>query len=239
MTYNLNTEIDNVKTEYKAWRRINKSQKEALYDLLAKNLTIIENIKTDYDFAKIDDRLENANIKVKKNSSIELKVIRLIMTSERKKASSYSIVLKTARKAGITSDKFSQWLTLQGGIEKVRQANTTHPQSEDIQKQFTAGKKIALSKKSLATVKLDIPYTQKNDLVLLVARVGDNGQVDIVDVAGAGEKNKLVTKSISTVFNSNSHKTQEAGTINLGQKSLLSLASATAASRAKGRQENA
>lgn len=176
MTYDLNTEINNVKTEYKAWRKLNKIQYLALHDLLAKNLGIIENINTAYDFNKVDTLLESSKIKVNKKSSIELKVIRLIMVRESKQASVYAKVLKAARGAGINSGGFVKWLKAQGGIEAVRKASKSSINSSRSKQQFEAGKKAALLKKSRATVTLEIPQTQKNDFVLLLARVGDNSQ---------------------------------------------------------------
>lgn len=240
MNDELDTEIENAKTAYKAWRQVNKSQKAELYELLAKNLGIIENILTVYDHANIDDRLERIKIKVNADSPIELKIIRLIMTSERKKASGYAIVLKAARKAGIKSADFVKWLKAQGGIEAVRQANSTSKKPADIKQQYEAGKRIALSKASLATVTLDIPHAQKNDLVLLVARVGDNKQVEIVEIAGTGESSDLVTKSVSAISASANGKLQgSAVPSNPGHTALASLVKSTAASFAKEDKMNA
>lgn len=199
MNFHLNTEIDNVKTEYNSWRQIEKSQKEKLYDLLAKNLRIIENINAATDYAKIEERLKKAKIKVNKKSSIELKVIRLIMTSERKKASTYAIVLKAARKANIKSDEFVKWLKAEGGIEAVRKKNSDTPNLLERERQFSVGKTVALSQAPLATVTLNIPQTQKNDLVLLVARVGDNNQVEVVDIAATDKNDSSIAKSVRAI----------------------------------------
>lgn len=238
MLYNLDSEIENVKTEYRAWRQVNTSQKAGLYGLLAKNLGLIENVITPYDRAKIDAGLKKSKFKVNKKSSIELKVIRLIMTSESKKASVYANVLNAARKANIKSTKFVGWLTTQGGIEAVRKANSKPKKPSNIKQQYATGKKVALSKPSLATVTLDIPHAQKNDLVLLVARVGDNNQVDIVEIAGTGDSSDLVTKSviaISAPANSNLNSQ----TKNPGQAAITSLVKNTAAARANGGTANA
>jgi uncharacterized protein YegP (UPF0339 family) len=240
MTYDLNDEISKVEIKYNAWSAINASQKDGLYELLASNLGIIENISTDHDLENIKARLESNKIKVNDKSSIELKIIRLIMTRESQKASVYAIVLKAAREAGIKSEGFAEWLKAEGGIEAVRKANSKSKNPTNIQQRYEAGKKIALSKTPLVTFRLNIPHAQKNDLVSLVARVGDNNQVSIVGIAGTGESNDLVVRSVSAISPpANSNLQGVAVASNPGQVAVASLVRNTTASLACGSQANA
>ncbi|OUR75456.1 hypothetical protein A9Q83_18775, partial [Alphaproteobacteria bacterium 46_93_T64] len=182
MSINFKEQITSVKSEYRAWakaealtetenkirEKTKQSQKLVLYKILAQNLDIVEKVVTAFDINNINMQLEALNIKTTKDTAIETKIVKLAMTKERKQAAVYACVLKNARQQQIDSNNFVDWLVQQGGIEKLRNKERLEKQIVHDSKQFDEGKKLALAKSKLATVKLDIAQTQKNELVLLV-----------------------------------------------------------------------
>ncbi len=213
MSINFKEQITSVKSEYRAWakaealtetenkirEKTKQSQKLVLYKILAQNLDIVEKVVTAFDINNINMQLEALNIKTTKDTAIETKIVKLAMTKERKQAAVYACVLKNARQQQIDSNNFVDWLVQQGGIEKLRNKERLEKQIVHDSKQFDEGKKLALAKSKLATVKLDIAQTQKNELVLLVGRVDGNNEVEIVEVAGVGESNELLEKAVRNI----------------------------------------
>lgn len=199
MTYNLTANIDNTKTEFNAWHKAEVIQTDKLYELLAKILEIVENVNGDYDENKINEQLKKYEIKVKKESSLELKVTRLVMVKQSKKAAAYAKALTVARQEHIDSKGFAAWLKKKGGIEKVRNSVSIAAQQAKNSKQFDLCKKKALAKSALGTVKLKFDNTQENDLVLLVGRVDGNDEIEIIELAGVGENSVLVERAVRNI----------------------------------------
>ena len=231
MSYNLNDEINNVKNYYKNWRRINKNQDSDLYSILAKNLDIVMNIKDAYDVEKINLLLKQANIKVNKDSSIELKVIRLVMTSERKKASTYAKVLNAARLACVDSTGFVKWLEEKGGIEAVRKQNPKSIKKPNAKSKQEATKNIKIASSSIVTLPLEIPNTKKDDFVFLAARVCDNKKVEIFEIDDAAKISALVQKSFGSIDIPDNVQTTNVTSLNGRQTGISNIVSDTISAR--------
>ncbi|MEH6515026.1 MAG: hypothetical protein V7734_18180 [Maribacter arcticus] len=236
----IKNKINTISAEFESWKVVEKTTNATLYDLLSQTLEVVETVKLSNGIEEVEDLLKDKKIKMNKKSPLELKVIRLVLQEERQKASVYGKVLSMALKEGISHDRFVEWVEKKGGIEAVRKANVKHKTPTNIQQQYEAGKKIALSKTPLATFRLNIPHAQKNDLVSLVARVGDNNQVSIVYIAGTGESNGLVARSVSAISPpANSNLQGVAAVSNPSQAALASLVKSTTASKTNGGQPNA
>lgn len=62
---------------------------------------------------------------VKNDSPLLTRVVKAVFGNvDRRRISTYSLVLRTAQKAGVTSDKLADWIETKGGVQEIRLARS-------------------------------------------------------------------------------------------------------------------
>lgn len=98
-----------------------------LYKLLADCYILANKIAAERKLQRqLSDILKARDIKVQKNTPLVTKVVKVVFGAERRRASSYSLVLRAAEASGIQPLGLAAWLKSQNGVEEVR-LSTSNP----------------------------------------------------------------------------------------------------------------
>ncbi|PCI02586.1 MAG: hypothetical protein COB78_12695 [Hyphomicrobiales bacterium] len=97
---------------------------------------------------------DEAGLKTQKSTDVATKLVRLAITSDRKKANPYAKVLRQATQAKVTPDGFLDWLNKHGGIERIRLSKHPLPIEGDAKSEKEYDQ-IKEAEKQAATKKID------------------------------------------------------------------------------------
>jgi hypothetical protein len=71
----------------------------------------------------LKSRLEDAGVKVQRNTTTLTMVVRFVFGSDRKRAHGYNYVLKAAISHEVTPQELAAWIKVNGGIEEIKRKN--------------------------------------------------------------------------------------------------------------------
>ena len=162
--------------EITAYRTSNQQLYAVLADCLAYGATL------PFAAAKMREKeleqfLASRGYVVKKDSPLLTRIVKAVFGNvDRRRISSYSLVLRTAQKAGITAYELADWIEQCGGIQEVRlarSANYVSPKSKAAQARSTLSslQNLATAKGKLAE-QADAEYLG-SECVLLAEQLAD------------------------------------------------------------------
>jgi len=197
MSDTLGKSIKSLRKSYKEWEGIEVVHNKKLYGLLAEAKRIVEQVRADGNESEIDKILKAKKINFSEITTLELKVVKVSLAKDRKRASSYARVLSVAATKNVKSGNLKKWIHKEGGIDKIRLKNTSKSDAGD---SFKVGKMSVFSREILLA-QFDVPglKAQKNDIVVLVGRVADNGEIEVVEIAGSGNQDVLVKAAVTAI----------------------------------------
>jgi len=192
----IRTHLDEVETTFGSGREMILKALLLLYSLYLSLLSDKGRLKM---LAKL---YKEAGYKSQKNTDASTKVVRLSIVSDRRKASPYAKVLRSAAKAKVAPNDFINWVNERGGIEAIRLSKEPLPEEEDPKSkdayeeakkaaQLRAQKVLDFGKEHLATKPAQATVTLENDVdvagnvaVLIVSRRVDEigGDWNVVEV---------------------------------------------------------
>jgi hypothetical protein len=141
--------------ETTAYRTSNQQLYAVLADCLAygQALPVAESKQRTKDLEKF---LEERGYVVKNDSPLLTRVVKAVFGNvDRRRISTYSLVLRSAQKEGITADKLADWIEQRGGVQEVRlsrSATYVSPKAKAEQAKSTLGSlpNLAVAKDKLA-----------------------------------------------------------------------------------------
>lgn len=201
MSTTLEESIDELHKSYIDWDRLQVTHTKKLYSLLAGARRILVQIQTDQSLVEFESAFKARGGKSAKNTTLELKVVKVALTDDPKRASAYSRVLKVAATENIEPDNVSKWIEDKGGIEAIRLKNTD---VQDPNAKFNNNKMNLFSRKVLLE-NFTVPNleAQKNDIVILIGRAGDDDTIDVFEIAISGDDDALVKAAVAAVVKKN------------------------------------
>lgn len=122
------TQLDGLVVQRKQWEATDyKKANEGLYSLLASCLDVFSSKfvnASDNDKkalrGELTNRLTTNNVRVQRNTTTLTMFVRFVFGSDRKRAHSYTYVLKAAISNEVNAASLPGWIVEQGGIEEVR-----------------------------------------------------------------------------------------------------------------------
>jgi len=141
-TFSVATVATPIIEKRKAWEAGTYAASNAeLYAILGDCLDLYNALKSDSQAAKgLGDYLTASGHTVKSNTSLELRIVRLVFldpASEAKLANrmfTYARAIKAAADAGITGSNMPAWIAEQNGIDEIRRINSSGQKSADAAK---------------------------------------------------------------------------------------------------------
>jgi hypothetical protein len=183
-TSNVDTTIAQLINRRKKWEQGELlASNKVLYSILADCLTLVEVVsKNRVDQKKLSETLVEMKIGFNKSTPLTTKVVKVVFGVDRQRAYVYSMALRAARKAKITPDQLSNWLTGKGGVEEVR-LDAANPGRETptqrSKRHAEAGEEIVNERNKLATVKKFKETPEEVGPVVLIAYVNPDGTTDL------------------------------------------------------------
>ena len=204
MSFTLEESIDELHKSFIDWSRIQVTHKKQLYKLLADARRIVVQIRTDQLLDTFELAFKARGGKSAKNTTLELKVVKVALTDDPKRASAYSRVLKVAAKENIEPEDISTWIEGKGGIEKIRLENSD---PQDPNAKFDSAK-MSLFSRQVLLENFTVPNLEakKNDVVVLIGRAGEDDTIDVFEIAYSGADDALVKAAVAAVENKNADK---------------------------------
>lgn len=122
------SQLDGLVSKRKQWEATDyKKANEGLYSLLASCLEVFKSKFVDADDSDkktlrsdLTTRLTAEGVRVQRNTTTLTMFVRFVFGSDRKRAHSYTYVLKAAISYDVTAANLPGWIVEQGGIEEVR-----------------------------------------------------------------------------------------------------------------------
>ncbi len=193
-----------------------KASNEGLYDILAKCLTLLQQVKGAKPLiAAINARLAEISIKHTMSTSLATKIVRCVFGVSNQRTLIYARVITEAARLKPPSQSLPSWINESGGIEEIRRASAGETPSQkkeahrkSAQRYFTAAEPLIpnftppVSKASYFT-----PHNESAHefVALLVRKNGDgtfsivcgvNNQTllnDLIAIAGKAEATKIAS----------------------------------------------
>ncbi|MBE0533317.1 MAG: hypothetical protein IH626_21050 [Rhodospirillales bacterium] len=137
--------------------------------------------------ALFDEHLTALGQKFQSTTPLATKIVRAVFATERRRAHTYSAVLRRAKKDRVDLSKLPDWISEMGGVEEIR-LGESKPQAESQQqrqvRQTTFAVSVLENKRSLAKVKspTNAPDAE-NGFVLLLGVVSNDGSISVADFA--------------------------------------------------------
>lgn len=125
-----------------------------------------------------------------------MKVVKLALTQNSKRASSYAKVFIAAQDADIDCEDLKDWIIKKGGIEKIRLSLGEYKSTDDY---FVDGKESMASMKALVSFAVEDIEAEEDELVVMIGRVGPNSKVEVLKIAATGNENAFVKSTIASV----------------------------------------
>ncbi len=186
-----NEQLDALRDRRATWENGEyKKANETLYILLAETLDLFNSSFTSASNSArkalrddLKDRLAGNGSKVQKNTTVLSMFVRFIFEIDRKRAHSYSYVLKAAISHGISAQQFPSFIVNNGGIEEVRARMVVSEKALAKKAELALAKETVTQQieaadiRPLATVQID---GISGEYTILIARPNPNGEVSIV-----------------------------------------------------------
>ena len=198
MSITLEESIDELHKSYIDWDRLQVTHIKELHKLLAGARRILVQIHTDQLHVAFETAFKDRGGKSAKNTTLELKVVKVALTTDPKRASAYSRILRVAAKENIEPDSIPKWIEDKGGIEAIRLENTN---AQDSDAKFT-NNKMSLFARKILLENFTVPdlEAQKNDIVILIGRAGEDNTIDVFEIAISGDDDALVKAAVAAVI---------------------------------------
>ena len=201
MSITLEESIDELRKSFIDWDRFQVTHTKKLYKMLAEARRILVQIQANQSQVEFELAFKARGGKSAKNTTLELKVVKVAMTDDSKRASAYSRVLKVAAKENIAPEDISAWIENKGGIEKIRLENSDpHDPNSKIN-----SAKMSLFSRQVLLEKVNVPNLEakKNDVVILIGRAGEDDTIDVFEIAYSGSDDALVNAAVAAVGKKN------------------------------------
>lgn len=175
--------IDSLRNKHDVFQKELAATHKQFYEILSEVYAIFLNCANDASaISAINSALKSRDIKFKADTSLPLKIVKLVFCSERRRASNYASVLIHAHASGITEDDFAEWVSVNGGIEAIRLRKAS-PAKAGVTKYSTSQDPV---KKQIASmdIKVVIDYLPENTdpgkPFLLLAYISSDGKTNVV-----------------------------------------------------------
>jgi len=195
MTNKLMKELTELNSRHRKWEDLQRVKNDELYDMLADTMRVVTDVRSDGTEKTIEQMLKQCGISYTTKTSLELKVVKLALTQNSKRASSYAKVFIAANDAGIDADGLKDWIGGEGGIEKIRLSLGDY---KSVDEYFADGKNTMAAMKALASFEIDDIDVEEDELVVMFGRAGPNGKVEVLKIAGVGDDNAFVKSTVAS-----------------------------------------
>lgn len=188
--------LDELSSMRETWERdLFARSNKALYELLTECLKVYLSIKgTGAESTVLADMktvLEKRGIVTKGSSPVLTVIVRYVFNNDRRRAHSYSRVLRIAVLEGVEPARFAEWVAEQGGIEEVIR---TKALSEETMKKRATLNDFAVQARQLLIEQLNQPLAtvaktglmgaavDTGEYTLLIGKTQANGETKVLSV---------------------------------------------------------
>lgn len=196
MTKQLLKELTNLDARHRKWEDQQRVKNDDLHDMLADTMRIIADVRSDRSEKTIEKILKQCDISYTNKTSLEMKIVKLALTQNSKRASSYAKVFVAAKGDCIDPEGLKDWIDEKGGIEKIRLSLGNFKSVDDL---FADGKIAMESMHALVSFEVDDIEAEEDEIVVMFGRVSPKNNVEVLKIAGAGNKNVLVKSTVASV----------------------------------------
>lgn len=198
--------LEDLIVQREVWEdEIFRASNDRLYSILQDCYALYKSCNNTAASERLTDALtQHANLKgfaLKASAHTLTKIVKCVFGEDRRRASAYSIALRTAHAAGIKPDDLPQYIRDNGGVEEVRLAksNAMKP-AEKVAKaaNFVAAKDLAVVQTPAVTALLDT--AKVDEFVVLVAQQGADGTLTIKAVVSS---TTVVNAALASVYSQN------------------------------------
>ncbi len=199
--------LENLIVQRQVWEdEVFRASNDRLYSILQDCYALYKSCNNKAASERLTDALtQHANLKgfaLKASAHTLTKIVKCVFGDDRRRASAYSIALRTAHAAGIKPDDLPQYIRDNGGVEEVRLAksNAMKP-AEKVAKasDFVATTELAVVQTPAVTALLDT--AKVDEFVVLVAQQGADGTLTIKAVVSS---KTVVDAALASVYSQNS-----------------------------------
>ena len=196
MSKELMKELTDLNSRHRKWEDQLRVKNDELYGMLADTMRIVTDVRSDGTENTIEKILKQCEISYTNKTSLEMKVVKLALTQNSKRASSYAKVFIAAQDAGIDADGLKDWIDEKGGIEKIRLSLCDY---KSVDAYFDDGKNTMAAMTALASFEVDIIDAKEDELVVMFGRVSADSKVEVLKIAGVGNEDTLVKSTVASV----------------------------------------
>lgn len=187
------TELTGLLSKREKWQGTYDRTNTRLYDLLAGCLEFYYKTKGKPDekavVKMLKEELEKREMKIQKNTTVFLLIVRYVFNAERRRSHVYARALAVAVNSGVTKAGFAKWVRDAGGIEEVvtnGSTNSTKNKREDLSASIQAVNDMLSTQieKPLAMVPKSnlIKVTESGDYTLLIGKTRADGKTSVLSV---------------------------------------------------------
>ena len=199
--------LENLIVERQVWEdEVFRASNDRLYSILQDCYALYVKAGTRDEAKALNDALaQHANLKgfaLKASAHTLTKIVKCVFGADRRRASAYSIALRTAHAARIKPDDLPQFIREKGGVEEVRLAkgNAMKPADKAVKAaDFVASSELAVVQTPAVTALLDT--AKVDEFVVLVAQQGADGSLTIKAVVSS---TSVVNAALASVYAQNS-----------------------------------
>ena len=199
--------LENLIVQRQVWEdEVFRASNDRLYSILQDCYALYVKTSTRDEADALKEALNtHANIKGFKftpSAHTLTKIVKCVFGADRRRASAYSIALRTAHAAGIKPDDLPQFIREKGGVEEVRLAksNAMKPADKAVKAaDFVSTAELAVVQTPAVTALLDT--AKVDEFVVLVAQQGADGSLTIKAVVSS---TTVVNAALASVYSQNS-----------------------------------
>lgn len=198
--------LENLMVQRQVWEdEIFRVSNDRLYSILQNCYSLYVQTGSKADAKALNDALErHANLKgfaLKASAHTLTKIVKCVFGADRRRASAYSIALRTAHAARVKAEDLPQFIRERGGVEEVRLAKSNALKPAD--KAAKASDLVAPT--SLAVVQTPdiaalLDTAKIDEFVVLVAQQGANGALTVKAVVTS---KTVVDAALASVYSQN------------------------------------
>ena len=199
--------LENLIVQRQVWEdEVFRASNDRLYSILQDCYALYVKAGTRDEVKALNDALaQHANLKgfaLKASAHTLTKIVKCVFGADRRRASAYSIALRTAHAARIKPDDLPQFIREKGGVEEVRlsKGNAMKPADKAIKAaDFVATNELAVVQNPAVTALLDT--AKVDEFVVLVAQQGPDGSLTIKAIVSS---KTVVDAALASVYSQNS-----------------------------------
>lgn len=194
------TRLSELQAQREAWEiKVFKNSNDALYKLLAQCHRIHINL-THTERTELNEYCVANGISFNENTESVTKIVRSVFGVDRRRISTYVLVLRAAREQAVSAAGFTAWITNEGGVQEIRLRRS--PNYRSTGERASIARNTVFNQPVLATIKSPVLYNKfladKGDTVVLIATSNPDGTFSVHQLVQASGAVNAVLSSCYT-----------------------------------------